>query len=202
MVRLSGCRCEQCCPTLPAQEFSTWVVASDGSVDGLWNTAPRRCRGLTFPRRCSADLDEITLAASGSDVVFSSLAFHYVHDLTRLFGEVAHSLVDGGRFVFSVEHPIFSAPSQQAFEELSDGRSVWPLENYLVEGSRTTSWLADGVVKQHRTIATYVNAIVEAGLTVEHVDEWGPSAEQIAARPELAEDLHRPWFLLMSAHKG
>ena len=104
--------------------------------------------------------------------------------------------------MFSVEHPIFSAPSQQAFEELSDGRSVWPLENYLVEGSRTTSWLADGVVKQHRTIATYVNAVVEAGLTVEHVDEWGPSAEQIAARPELAEDLHRPWFLLMSAHKG
>lgn len=42
---------------------------------------------------------------------------------------------------------------------------------------------------------------VAAGLTVEQVDEWGPLAEQIAARPELAEDLPRPWFLLVSSHK-
>jgi hypothetical protein len=61
---------------------------------------------------------------------------------------VAAALVPGGALVFSVEHPIFMAPSNPRFID-DDGRTVWPLDQYLVEGRRETNWLAPGVVKYH-----------------------------------------------------
>ena len=154
--------------------------------------------GIEYRR---ADLDSVELLAVAFDIAISSLAIHYVRDIDRLFATLATSLRPGGSFVFSVEHPIFSAPSQQAFEQSSSGRRIWPLENYLVEGERVTNWFTDGVIKHHRTIASYANALIGAGLTLTELDEWGPSAEAVAADPALADDRHRPWFLLIAAMK-
>lgn len=147
------------------------------------------------------DLDLLDLDPQSTDLVFSSLAFHYVRDLDRLFSTVAESITPGGSFVFSVEHPIYSAPTTQEFHTSARGDRVWPLDNYLVEGQRVTNWFVDGVVKQHRTVATYVNTAIESGLTVKRLVEWGPTAEAVVKRPELADDLHRPWFLLVEATK-
>jgi hypothetical protein len=37
--------------------------------------------------------------------------------------------------------------------------------------------------------------------TLTHVEEWGPSAEQIAARPILANERQRPPFLLIAVRR-
>lgn len=150
--------------------------------------------------RC-CDLDVLDLEPCSADLVFSSLTLHYVHDLYRLLVTIAESLAPGGSLVFSVEHPIFSAPTVQDFETRAGGRRFWPLDNYLVEGERVRHWFVDGVVKEHRTVATYVNTVIDAGLNVDRLVEWGPSADDVESRPELADDLHRPWFLLLSATK-
>lgn len=147
------------------------------------------------------DLDELELDPGTVDLAFSSLTLHYVHNLRRLTSTVAAALRPGGVFVFSVEHPIYSAPSIQAFETSDNGNRIWPLDNYLVEGERITTWFVDGVRKQHRTVATYVNTLLDAGLVFERIQEWGPSPAQIEANPALASDLHRPWFLLLRASK-
>ena len=78
---------------------------------------------------------------------------------------------------------------------------MWPLDNYLVEGERVTNWFVDGIIKEHRTVATYVNTVIESGLVLDCLDEFGPTAEAVEARPELADDRHRPWFLLLGAMK-
>lgn len=148
-----------------------------------------------------ADLDQLELEAGSADLVFSSLALHYVRDLDRLVAGIAGALRPGGTLVFSVEHPIYSAPTTQAFETNNNGDRVWPVDNYLVEGERERNWFVDGVIKQHRTIATYVNTLIAAGLVLDRLVEWGPIAEAVEARPELADDLHRPWFLLVRATK-
>ena len=150
--------------------------------------------------RC-VDLDTLDLAPGAADLVFSSLTFHYVRDLDRLLSTAATSLAASGSLVFSVEHPIYSAPTSQRLETTDNGGRIWPLDNYLVEGERVRSWLFDGVVKQHRSVATYVNAVIEAGLVLDEIIEWGPTARDVEARPELADDLHRPWFLLLRATK-
>lgn len=103
--------------------------------------------------------------------------------------------------VFSVEHPIFTAPTHPAWSIDPNGRKTWPVDRYLAEGPRTTDWLAPCVIKQHRTVASYLNLLLRHGFTVSHVEEWGPTDHQIAARPELAEERERPAFLLAAARR-
>jgi SAM-dependent methyltransferase len=148
-----------------------------------------------------ADLESYEPAAGQFDLVYSSLAFHYLIDLPAVFGRVARALKPGGRFVFSVEHPIMTAPRHQTWGKDASGLPVWPVGAYLDEGTRVTDWLAEGVVKQHRTLATYLNLLVGLGLRLRHVEEWGPTPEQIATEPDWARERERPAFLLIATEK-
>jgi len=144
------------------------------------------------------DLETLHLPAGQFDLTYSSLALHYIEDVGRLFAMIHRALVPGGRFVFSTEHPIYMAPSRPGWSVDGEGRRIWPLDSYLVEGRRTTDWLAPGVVKYHRTIGTTLNALVGCGFSIGHVEEFCPSAQQIAERPELAVEVDRPMFLLVA----
>lgn len=185
--------------------FSRWAAAAQArSVLGvdLSEAMLTRARADTSEPSIEyrqGDLDDLELDPGSADVVFSSLALHYVVDLSRLLSTLALGIPAGGSLVFSVEHPIYSAPTTQSFEESDAGHRIWPLDNYLVEGERVTNWFVDGVRKQHRTVATYVNAVIDSGFGLDRMVEWGPSPDDVEARPELADDLHRPWFLLLSA---
>ncbi|HSR79269.1 MAG TPA: class I SAM-dependent methyltransferase [Hyphomicrobiaceae bacterium] len=148
-----------------------------------------------------ADLERLALRASSFDVVYSSLALHYIVDLERLLAEVHQTLVIGGSLVFSVEHPIMTAPAPPGWSTDGAGRRVWPVTGYLDEGPRSTDWLTKGVIKQHRTLATYVNLLLRLGFALTHVEEWGPSTQQILERPQLAHEHERPPFLLVAARR-
>jgi SAM-dependent methyltransferase len=155
-----------------------------------------------------ADLETLELSETAFDVVFSSLTFHYLSNLRELVKEVYNSLKPGGVFVFSVEHPTMTAP-KKAGVGINSGWTVdadgnkesWPLESYLLEGKRTTNWMASEVVKQHRTTATYVNLLIEAGFVFERLIEWGPSEEQLRVNPSWNVELMRPTFMLLKATK-
>ena len=148
-----------------------------------------------------ADMEHLDLPEAAFDLVYSSLALHYIADLTGLMLNAHRALVPGGHLVFSAEHPIFTAPARPGWIAAPDGRKTWPIDNYLCEGPRRTNWLTKGVVKQHRTLGTYLNLLLGAGFTLSHVEEWGPTDEQIAERPSLADERHRPIFLLASARR-
>ena len=185
--------------------FSRWAVDSGAaSVLGI-DLSERmldRARASTTSSAVEyqrQDLDELQLPAGAFDLAYSSLTLHYLTDLDRFFTIVQRALAPGGSLVLSTEHPIFTAPSEPAFTATADGRSVWPLDDYLEEGTRLTDWLAPGVVKQHRTIATTVTALVGAGFTLTHLEEWGPSTAQLAAEPAWALERDRPMFLLLAA---
>ena len=155
--------------------------------------------GVAYER---ADLEQLELQEGAYDLAYSSLALHYVEDAGRLFGTVHRALVPGGRFVFSTEHPIYMAPDRPGWELDGEGRKVWPLNRYLVEGQRRTDWLAPGVVKYHRMLGTTLNLLIEAGFGLRRVEEFRPSPAQLEAHPEWAEELERPMFLLVSATRG
>ena len=142
------------------------------------------------------------LALSGSfDVAYSALALHYVEHLGTLLRTLFDALDAGSRFVFSVEHPINTAPSSPDFVIDQAGRQVWPVDRYLDEGPRVTDWLAPGVIKQHRTIGTYLAVLRSAGFDLVDLIEWGPTAEQIDLAPNWKPERDRPPFLLVSARK-
>ena len=122
-----------------------------------------------------ADLERLDLPPGAFDLAYSSLALHYIVDLEGLLATVYRALRPNGMLVFSAEHPVITAPSHPGWSIGADGRRVWPINNYLVEGPRKTRWLADGVIKQHRTIGTYLSNLLRTGFAIARVEEWGPS---------------------------
>jgi SAM-dependent methyltransferase len=157
-------------------------------------------KGLTFS---IDDLETVRLPESGYDLVYSSLAFHYVKNLKRLIQEVHKSLIPGGRFVFSVEHPIYTAPKDTPsfrHSEKSENSYIWPLDSYAEEGTRVVNWLADGLVKEHRKVETFVTCLLETGFVLDALKEWTPTLEYVEANPQWKNERHRPLFLLLAAH--
>jgi hypothetical protein len=132
-------------------------------------------------------------------LVYSSLALHYLENLSGLMSQAYRSLVPGGASVFSVEHPIFTTPSLPSWSLDAGGRKIWPVDGYLDEGPRSTDWLAKGVIKQHRTLASYLNILIGIGFAIRRVEEWGPTEQQITAQPGWADERQRPPFLLVAA---
>jgi SAM-dependent methyltransferase len=169
-------------------DFSEMMLARARAQTGQTSIAYKR-----------ADLETLALPEAAFDLAYSSLALHYVENLERLLITVHRALVPGGRFVFSIEHPIYMAPRHPGWQTDDRGRKIWPLDAYLIEGPRTTDWLAPGVIKQHRLMGTTLNLLIRSGFILTHVEEWRPSDQQIAERPEFAEELERPMFLLVSA---
>jgi SAM-dependent methyltransferase len=163
-----------------------------------------RARAETADRHVhylQADLESLELPQESFDVAFSSLALHYVEDFGRLVGGVFRSLASPGHFVFSIEHPIFMASMRPGWLTTGDGGRTWPVDHYAIQGARVTDWLAKGVRKQHRTLATTLNSLIDAGFAVRRVVEWSPTPEQVAAQPSLADELERPMMVLIAAQK-
>lgn len=148
-----------------------------------------------------ADLDTLDLPAAAFDLAFSSLAFHYVADFTRLVGVIHQALAPGGSLVFSIEHPVFMAAAHPHWIADEDGRKTWPVNRYAIEGERRTEWFVKDVLKHHRTLGTTLSTVIDAGFQIRRVVEFAPTAEQITQMPELAEELERPMMLLVSAQR-
>ena len=148
-----------------------------------------------------SDLEELQLPQTSFDFAYSSLAFHYIQGFGKLVMTIYQALTPGSYFVFTIEHPIFMAPTHPEWITNQDDQRVWPLNQYLVEGKRTTDWLAKGVIKYHRTLSTTLNSLIMTGFTIRHVEEWKPSEEQIRQHSEWAVELDRPSFLLIAAQK-
>ncbi len=149
-----------------------------------------------------AAMETLAVEPGAFDLAVSSLALHYVADYRAAVRKIAAALAPGGRFVFSVEHPICTALGVYEWHRDAAGAELhWPVDRYGEEGRRDTRWFVDGVVKYHRTVASYVNGLVDAGLALARLEEPEADPAALAARPELAVHRRRPPFLLLAADK-
>jgi SAM-dependent methyltransferase len=146
-----------------------------------------------------ADLEALDLPAGAFDLAYSSLALHYIENLSSSITAVHRALKPGCRFVFSIEHPVYTAPRKPGWSTRTDGQKIWPVESYAVEGLRTTDWLTQSVRKYHRTFGTLMNLLTGAGFAIDRVEDFCPTDAQIAARSELGQERERPIFLLVAA---
>ncbi|KQL45552.1 SAM-dependent methyltransferase [Brevibacillus choshinensis] len=146
-------------------------------------------------------VEDIAFANDQFDVVISSLAFHYVESFGELCQKIYDCLKPGGTFLFSVEHPIFTSRKEQDwFVDEQGNRLHWPVDNYQAEGMRVTSFLAENVIKYHRTIATYMNDVIQAGFVIKVVKEPMPP-EEMVGDDWMKDEIRRPMFLMISAEK-
>ncbi len=152
-------------------------------------------------RRCA--IENCDFRAEEFDLVISSLALHYVEHLDLVCRNVYRWLKPGSAFVFSVEHPVFTAIAAQQWCLGPGGERLhWPVDDYLHEGPRHTQWMVDNVVKYHRTVATYINTLIDSGFCISKVLEPGPTAEMLIRQPEWKDECRRPIFILFAAVKA
>jgi len=148
-------------------------------------------------------IEDFEYVENSFDIVISSLAFHYISSFEELCKKIYRSLTPGGWFVFSVEHPVFTAEGSQDWEYDKKGdKKYWPVDRYFEEGVREANFLGEKVVKYHRTLTTYINALLKAGFEICELIEPVPDKRLLETVPDMKEELRRPMMLLVSAVKG
>lgn len=153
-------------------------------------------------RYAQCAIEDYDYPGESFDVVLSSLALHYVRDYDEVCRKVARSLVPGGVFIFSAEHPVFTACEPQRWIEDEAGHKLyWPVDNYFNEGERRMVFLGTPIQKYHRTLSHYVSGLTNAGFELTALVEPQPSREHLEALPEMAGELRRPMMLILRARK-
>ena len=161
---------------------------------GQLNPAPQ----ITYQR---AAMEDLRFAAGSFEVVLSSLAFHYVEAFGPLVERIYRWLTPGGDFVFSVEHPVFTAYGSQDWYYNEKGEILhFPVDNYYYEGRREAIFLGEKVVKYHRTLTTYLDTLLRNGFELRHIIEPQPPEEMLDI-PGMRDEMRRPMMLLVSAVK-
>ena len=111
------------------------VLGIDISVKMLETAKHKNAREKIVYQR--AAMEDLHFACSSFDCVISSLAFHYIQDIALLFRNIYSWLVPGGSFVFSCEHPVFTAQGSQDWYYDENGNILhFPVDNYYYEGKR------------------------------------------------------------------
>lgn len=155
---------------------------------------------VTYRRQA---IEDAAFPAARFDLVVSSLALHYVDDYAGLVRRIAGWLAPGGALVYSTEHPIYTArgPADGWARDAAGQCVGWALDRYGEEGAREETWFVPGVRKVHRTLATLLNGLLEAGLSLERVVEPMPGEQWLREHPDKADERRRPVFLLVRARK-
>ena len=142
----------------------TGVDASPKLLNTAVAAEKRQRLGIRYLQADAAD--QTLLAGEAFDLVLCSMALSDINDLDGALSNVVRLLANGGRFVFSILHPCF--PGTDA------SRPSWSPDGYFAEGW----WLAEGhhgyrgvVGAHHRTLSTYLNSLVAAGLSVDRLAE-------------------------------
>ncbi|WP_293730109.1 class I SAM-dependent methyltransferase [uncultured Actinobacillus sp.] len=134
------------------------------------------------------------------DIITSSFAFHYVQDFPKLLADIKAKLKPNGTLVFSQEHPIVTAyQGGERWEKNAQKEQIaYRLNFYRDEGERDRTWFKQPFKTYHRTTATIINQLIEAGFKIEKMAE-PMLAEQPEWHAEFKDLQHRPVLLFLRA---
>ena len=127
-------------------------------------------RGVEYLRADARALDGV--ADASFDGVVCHMALMDITDLPATLHSVARILRPGGWFVFAILHPCYH--TARSGETEMAGGAVRTIGAYFQEGhwrSETRPGPPGKVGAYHRTLATYVNALTDAGLMLERLTE-------------------------------
>lgn len=150
------------------------------------------------------DMMSINTLNEKFDVVFSSLAVHYIEDFNALLCKIYNLLNNNGVFIFSQEHPLTTAPIKGASWTKDENGSIihYNLSDYCRNGERKVKWIINDVVKYHRCFSKIVNDLIDVGFIIERVVEPIPTVEVIQRLPSYKKDVDKPNFLIIKARKS
>ncbi len=146
-----------------------------------------------------ATIEEWAYPAAQFDLVLSRLALHYVEDISAVFAKVFKALVENGRFIFSIEHPVITSCNRS--RKKGQARQDWVVDDYFDTGLRQTYWIASEVIKYHRTIEDYFMTLRQTGFEVDAVRESRPNPDLFTDPATYQRRKRIPLMLFFSAYR-
>lgn len=173
-----GCGAAQC---------ARWLTARGARAVGL-DVSHRQLQhgrridldsGSSVPTVCATATD-LPFADGSFDIAFSSFgALQFVYDAGAAVAEVARVLRPGGRFAFSVTHPIrWSMPDDPTAEGLVVTSSYWDRTPYVEQDAETGE---PRYVEHHRTVGDWVRVLARHGFRLEDLvePEWPAGHDRV-----------------------
>lgn len=157
---------------------------------------------IEYVRMSMTDISRLT---EGFDLIYSSLAVHYIEDFEALCKDMYALLNRGGYLLFSQEHPLVTATfggHQHYNKDENDNAVSFTFSDYGKPGKRDTFWYVDGVEKYHRRFSDIITSLCRAGFVIDTVCEPLPDESAVSVRPNiLIKEEIKPTFLIVKAQK-
>jgi SAM-dependent methyltransferase len=130
------------------------------------------------------------------------LVFEHIPDHVPPIAEIARVLEPGGRFLFFLNHPLLQAPNSGWVIDHVLEEQYWRIGPYLVEDVSMEELAPDVVLPfVHRPLSQYVNAMADAGMLIEHMDEPKPPQGFVSRAPEYRDAETIPRLLGIRARR-
>lgn len=150
-------------------------------------------------------MEEISKITEKFDMVFSSLAFHYIEDFDKLTKDISNLLNKDGILLFSQEHPTVLASKLELGMknrvEINNKR-YYLLSDYNDNGKRVFLWNNSNVVKYHRNFEVTINTLINNNLNILQIKESYASEEAIKLVDKYKYQKDRSYFLFIKAKKA
>ncbi|APB68898.1 class I SAM-dependent methyltransferase [Paenibacillus polymyxa] len=158
--------------------------------------------GITYHH---GNLEKLQMFGDQSfDLIVSNMVIQDLAHYEQAIAEMQRLLVPGGRFIFSILHPCFQTPQSGWVKDETGKKLYWKVDQYFNEGPLEQAIPYDQeekILYFHRTLSSYVQTIIEAGLLLEGMIEPKPSAEMLEKYPHFHEDLNVSNFLIFTTRR-
>ena len=150
-------------------------------------------------------MEDISSLTQKFDIVYSSLAFHYVQDINKLFADIHNLLNPNGTILFSQESPLVTASifeSTKPEKKIDvNGKQYFLLSDYGNESVRNNYWNDVPVTKYHRTYATMTMALINNNFKIVDIKDSYATEETIRIYEKYKNQKDRPYFTFFKATK-
>jgi ubiquinone/menaquinone biosynthesis C-methylase UbiE len=161
------------------------------------------------------DAGDLPFGSATFDAVTAFMSLMDVSDPDRTLREISRVLKPGGFVQFSVVHPATSTPVRRWVSDGGGEREALAVGGYFTEGPQTESWIFKRahdelrdrfapftIISMRRTLSSWINAVVSAGLVIEAAAEPCADLSTAEARPEVADTRIVPFFFHLRARRA
>lgn len=139
------------------------------------------------------------------DIVYSSLAFHYIEDFNKLLNDIYNILTPNGLLIFSQESPLTTMYPKETAEHQNkvaiDGENLNIVKNYCKEGERQVYWNNTQVTKYHRTYANIVNSLIKNNFEIIEIKDSYATEDVIKICAKYKNQINKPYFTFVKVRK-
>lgn len=179
------------------------VVATDISKNMI-NSAKEKYKTSKIDFKV-LKMENINSLSEKFDIVYSSLAFHYVKDFNKLIKNIYNLLKPNGILIFSQESPLVSAP---IFLNETDEKKIFLgnkrynlLSDYCNETERNNFWNGVRVTKYHRTYVTLFNTLLKNNFKILDAFDSYATKEVTQICEKYKNQVDKPYFVFFKVKK-